>query len=104
LTQSARLTENDLIEISQTKSQAHLLAISGRADLEEVITDQLLSRGDCEVAHRLAKNPGARFSATGFTTLVKGAETDESLAKKLGLRLDLPLRVPSWGWLELKAA
>jgi uncharacterized protein (DUF2336 family) len=93
LTQSARLTKNDLIEISQTKSQAHLLAISGRADLEEAVTDQLLSRGDCEVAHRLAKNSGARFSATGFTTLVKGAETDESLAKKLGLRLDLPLRL-----------
>jgi len=93
LTHSVRLTTNDLIEISQMKGQAHLLAISGRADLEEVVTDQLLSRGDCEVVHRLAKNPGARFSGTGFTTLVKGAETDESLAKKLGLRLDLPLRL-----------
>jgi uncharacterized protein (DUF2336 family) len=93
LTQSARLTAHDLIEIAQTKSQAHLLAISGRAELEEAVTDQLLSRGDCEVTHKLAKNAGARFSETGFATLVKGAETDESLAKKIGLRLDLPLRL-----------
>ena len=93
LTQSTRLTTHDLIEIAQTKSRAHLLAISGRAQLEEAVTDQLLSRGDCEVAHMLAKNAGARFSETGFTELVKSAETDESLAKKIGLRLDLPLRL-----------
>ena len=93
LTQSARLTADDLIEIAQTKSQAHLLAISGRAHLEESVTDELLSRGDCEVAQKLARNPGARFSETGFTTLVKHAETDESIAKKIGLRLDLPLRL-----------
>jgi uncharacterized protein (DUF2336 family) len=93
LTQSARLTTSDLVEIAQTKSQAHLLAISERRHLEEPVTDQLLSRGDCEVAHKLAKNAGARFSEAGFSKLVKSAETDESLAKKIGLRLDLPLRL-----------
>jgi hypothetical protein len=70
-----------------------LLAISGRGALEEVVTDVLLDRGDREIVHRLARNAGARFSETGFTTLVHNAETDESLAEKLGLRLDIPLRV-----------
>lgn len=93
LTQSERLTADDLIEIAQTKGQAHLLAISGRAQLEETVTDQLLSRGNLEVAQTLARNVGARFSETGFTTLVKRAETDDSLAKRIGLRLDLPLRL-----------
>ena len=94
LSQSARLTTHDLVDIAQTKSQAHLLAISGRApSWSRSVTDQLLSRGDREVKHKLAKNAGARFSETGFTTLVKSAETDESLAKKVGLRLDLPLRL-----------
>ena len=93
LTQSTRLTADDLIEIVQTKSQAHLLAISGRAHLEESLTDQLLIRGDREVTQTLAKNAGARFSETGFTTLVQRAETDENLAKRIGLRLDLPLRL-----------
>jgi uncharacterized protein (DUF2336 family) len=93
LTQSARLTTGDLVEIARTKSQAHLLAISGRAQIEEAVTDQLLDRGDREVAHKLAKNAGAKFSDRGFTTLVSSAETDEALAKSMGVRLDLPLSV-----------
>jgi len=47
LTQSGRLTKNDLIEISQTKSQAHLLAISGRANLEEVVINIAEAMGSC---------------------------------------------------------
>ncbi|HLH93791.1 MAG TPA: DUF2336 domain-containing protein [Xanthobacteraceae bacterium] len=93
LTQSARLTTDDLVEIAGTKSQQHLLAISGRNEIEEAVTDVLIDRGDREVVHRLARNAGARFSETGFTRLVRNAETDESLAEKLGLRLDIPLRL-----------
>ena len=70
-----------------------MLAISGRSELEEAVTDVLVERGDRETVHRLARNAGARFSETGFTTLVRNAETDESLAEKLGLRLDIPLRL-----------
>jgi Uncharacterised protein conserved in bacteria (DUF2336) len=93
LTQSERLTEHDLIEIAETKSQEHLLAISGRARLGETVTDVLLDRGDREVKHKLAKNDGARFSEAGFENLVKSAESDQSLAEKVGLRLDLPIRL-----------
>jgi uncharacterized protein (DUF2336 family) len=93
LSQSARLTTSDLVEIAGTKSQQHLLAISGRSELEEAVTDVLIERGDRETVHRLARNAGARFSETGFSTLVRNAETDESLAEKLGLRLDIPLRL-----------
>ena len=93
LTQSARLTTDDLVEIAGTKSQQHLLAISGRSQIEEAVTDVLINRGDREVVHRLARNAGARFSEDGFTTLVRNAESDETLAEKLGLRLDIPLRL-----------
>ena len=93
LTQSSRLTIGDLVEIAQSKSQAHLLAISSRAHIEEAVTDQLLRRGDREVAHKLAKNTGARFSDGGFATLVRRAETDENLAKSVGVRLDLPFPI-----------
>ncbi len=93
LAQSCRLTTGDLVEIAQTKSQAHLLAISGRARVEEAVTDRLLGRGDREVVHKLAKNAGARFSEAGFASLVTKAETDEILAKSVGVRLDLPIAV-----------
>jgi uncharacterized protein (DUF2336 family) len=93
LTQSTRLTTDDLVDIAGSKSQQHLLAISARSEIEEAVTDVLIDRGDREVAHRLARNAGARFSENGFTTLVHNAESDESLAEKLGLRIDIPLRL-----------
>ena len=93
LTQSARLSDEDLIEIAKTKTPAHLLAISGRGQIDAAVTDALLQRGDRQVLHQLAANSGARFSEDGFGRLVKHSENDERLAEKVGLRLDVPLKL-----------
>jgi uncharacterized protein (DUF2336 family) len=93
LTQSARLRDEDLIEIAGTKTQAHLLAISARSQIGTAVTDALLQRGDGNVFHRLAENSGAKFSEGGFATLVQRSEGDGKLAEKVGLRLDIPLRL-----------
>jgi uncharacterized protein (DUF2336 family) len=93
LTQSDRLADTDLIEIAQSHGQAHLLAISGRSTLNTNVTDVLIERGNQHVAHRLARNEGARFSEAGFQSLVKKAESDGGLAEKLGHRLDIPLKL-----------
>jgi len=93
LTKSSRLSEHDLIEIAKSKGQGHLLAMSGRTALTEGITDVLVERGDSQVYHSLARNSGARFSESGFATLVKKSESDEKLAERLGLRLDIPLQL-----------
>jgi uncharacterized protein (DUF2336 family) len=93
LTQSPRLTDKDLIEIASTKTQAHLLAISGRSKIGADVTDVLLERGDAKVVHRLAENSGASFSEKGYGDLVKHSERDEDLAAKVGLRLDVPLQL-----------
>jgi uncharacterized protein (DUF2336 family) len=90
LKNSSRLSENDLIEVAQTLSQQHLLAVSGRKTLSEALTDALMRRGDVNVSNALAHNPGAVFSECGYATLVGRAERDESLTEKLGLRLDMP--------------
>jgi uncharacterized protein (DUF2336 family) len=90
LSQSVRLTGGDLIQIARSKSQAHLLAISGRRHLEEALTDVLLDRGNRDVIYKLASNAGARFSEQGFTTLVVKAEADDRLAETVGLRVDVP--------------
>jgi len=93
LTQSARLNDQDLIEIATTKTPAHLLAISGRSQIGTSVTDVLLQRGDRKVFHKLAGNTGANFSEGGFATLVKHSERDGELAEKVGLRIDVPLRL-----------
>jgi uncharacterized protein (DUF2336 family) len=90
LRNSNRLSDKDLIEIAETHSQQHLLAISGRKTLSEALTDALMRRGDVNVSNALARNTGAQFSECGYATLVGRAERDESLTEKLGLRLDIP--------------
>lgn len=93
LSKSSRLSEHDLIEIASSRGQGHLLAMSGRASLPETVTDVLINRGNAQVHHSLARNSGARFSETGFAALVKKSESDEKLAERLGLRLDIPLQL-----------
>jgi uncharacterized protein (DUF2336 family) len=91
LKQAARLAEADLIGVARTKSQAHLKAITARKVLAETVTDELVRRGDGEVARRLVDNRGARISNKSFYRLVKRAEEDGILAEKVGLRPDIPL-------------
>jgi uncharacterized protein (DUF2336 family) len=90
LAKSGRLSQKDLTEIVMTRSQQHLLAISGRKTLNEALTDALIRRGDVHVSNALARNSGACFSECGYATLVGRAERDESLTEKLGLRWDIP--------------
>jgi uncharacterized protein (DUF2336 family) len=90
LTESARLSNEDLIEIAASKSEQHLLAISGRWWLHEVVTDALLSRHYPKVSRRLVSNPGARVSIAGFAIVLRQAEADPELAVDTGLRVDLP--------------
>lgn len=93
LRHSPRLGTKDLIEIANTKSCDHLLAVSGRAQLDVLVTDVLIGRRDRRVMHRLAANQGAHFSETGFTNLIKHSDRDGQLAEKLVLRGDVPLQL-----------
>jgi uncharacterized protein (DUF2336 family) len=90
LTESARLCAEDLVEIAETKGEQHLLAISERWWLKEVVTDALLARRYPSVSRRIVNNPGARVSAGGFAIVVAQAASDPELAVEAGIRLDLP--------------
>ena len=90
LEQSNALTDHDLVEIAQTKSQAHLSAIAGRQRIGEPVTDVLIVRGNAEVAQKVTANAGARFSRFGLSRAVRRAEADETLAVAVANRTDLP--------------
>jgi uncharacterized protein (DUF2336 family) len=92
LTNSSRLGTETLVKIAATKSQDHLLAISGRANLPEVVTDVIVDRGESKVIRRLANNASARFSEAGYSGMVAHAEDDDQLLEILGLRVDLPIK------------
>ncbi len=90
LAQSERLTDDMLIANVRSKSQAHLLAISGRRSLSGAVTDVLIERGNGEVLQRTASNPGATLSENGYRGLLAHAERDEGVAVCLGLRPSIP--------------
>jgi uncharacterized protein (DUF2336 family) len=90
LLESPRLSTEDLVEIAETKGEQHLLAMSGRWWLKEVVTDVLLARRYPTVSRRIMNNPGARVSAAGFAIVVGQAESDPELAVETGIRVDLP--------------
>jgi uncharacterized protein (DUF2336 family) len=92
LASSSRLRTSDLVEIASTRGQDHLLAISGRTNLPEAVTDVIVDRGERKVIRKLANNASARFSEAGYSGIVARAEADVELIEILGLRIDLPLR------------
>jgi uncharacterized protein (DUF2336 family) len=90
LSHSERLTDDDLIAIASTKSQAHLAQIARRPRLSEAVTDTLVDHGDLHVATTVAGNGGARFSPTGMSKLVVMADGNDDLAEAIGGRSDIP--------------
>src|SRR3981081_2253961 len=88
-----RLEQNDLVDIAESKGQAHLLALSKRKWLPQTVTDILVRRGEEAVLRSLAENLDARLSDASFATLVGRAGEDRVLAERIGLRPDVPPRL-----------
>src|SRR6188768_1949576 len=92
LRKAETLSNGDLIELANHRSQQHLLAISERKSLDEALTDALLKRGDIAVYRALASNLGARFSDQGCLKLAAAAERDGDIAHALAMRPRMPVK------------
>lgn len=90
LSQSPRLSADDLHKIALEKGNDHLLAISERPGLTEPVTDALIQRGSRDVARNVARNTTARLSRAGLERLVTLAERDDVLSAGLSVRQDIP--------------
>ena len=90
LTHSGQLSDADLVENANTKSQEHLLAIAQRLRLSEIVTDALIERGNERVVRKVADNRGARISLAGYKKMTMLARNDRKLTLSLGLRSDIP--------------
>ena len=89
LAQSPRLTDQNLVEIAESKGQMHLSKIAEREQLSPVVTDVLVDRGDREVVTKVAVNSGARLSKTGMSMLAMRASGDEQLTEAMTQRPDI---------------
>lgn len=93
LAESVLLTDDDLAEITRTKSQAHLSKIAGRSQLSEAVTNVLVDQGNADVVNKVAKNDGARFSKAGMNMLVMRANGDDQLTESIAMRADISPRL-----------
>ncbi|MEM8986584.1 MAG: DUF2336 domain-containing protein [Pseudomonadota bacterium] len=89
LTKSSVLSEEALLSIIEKHGQDHMQAISGREEVSERISDELVARGDDKVLVTLAKNDGARLSRTAMETMVEKSEKITALQGPLVNRRDL---------------
>lgn len=90
LERSTVLKDSDLVGIAKKKSQRHLLAIAGRAQINGTVTDVLVDRGDTAVKLKVVANEGAQFSEFGYACLISAASKDKKLATVAAKRGDIP--------------
>jgi uncharacterized protein (DUF2336 family) len=88
-----RLDSRTLVQNIRTKGQSHMLAISRRSSIPEVVTDELVTRGNRDVLVSMAANNGACISGFGILQMVKRSTNDSILVEQLGLRKDIPRHI-----------
>ncbi|MDQ1155382.1 DUF2336 domain-containing protein [Brevundimonas sp. SORGH_AS_0993] len=88
---SPMLTDDDLIKVARSRSQDHLRAVSGRAEVSEAVSDAIVEHGDDDTLHALLRNDGARLSRAASETAVERAKLNPALHAATVQRKTLPL-------------
>lgn len=71
--ESGALTESDILDVIQNKSQDHLLAVTKRPDIGEVVSSALVERGEDRVVVSLLENRTARIDRATFERVASRA-------------------------------
>jgi len=90
LQSSTVLSDEDLIDVVQESTQAHMQAISKRASVSEAVSDAIVEHGDDDTIATLVRNDGAQLSRTTFEVVTRRAETSRTLQGPLVDRRDTP--------------
>jgi uncharacterized protein (DUF2336 family) len=90
LERSLVLTEEDLVRVVRQRTQDHMKAISRRREVPEVVTSEIVERGDAQTLVTLAENKGARFDAPAMEKMVEHSRAIGDLQGPLTQRYDLP--------------
>ena len=88
LRHSPVLSDDDLVEICDSKGEEHMVSICMRKELTCVVTDVLIRSEHGSVLIKLAANSEAEISAIGMSVLERAAANDQDLASELSQRND----------------
>jgi uncharacterized protein (DUF2336 family) len=76
--------------------QKKLKHVADRMHLSEAVTDILINRGDKPVRRKIANNPSAAITESGFAMLVASMGGDKDMAVAIAARSDLPPELRPW--------
>jgi len=91
LRRSSALTEDDLLHVAATQGQAHLRAISGRAEVSRAVSEVIVDRGDDQTLHTLLRNDRADLSREASEKAVSRAAENPALHAAVVERQALPV-------------
>lgn len=91
LEKSAALTQNDLVDVIEQTSQAHMMAVTKRPDIGDRTSSALVARGGDPVVASLLSNPLARISRETFERVAQRAKTSTMLQAPFVQRKNVPL-------------
>jgi len=93
LERSPLLTDDDLIRIVRTHALQHALAVAGRSQLSEAVSDVLVDTGDSSVVARLVGNAGARLRQETLGRVVAEFGGEREVRDRLVRRPELPFEL-----------
>ena len=83
------LSDDDLIEIVVNQSEAHRVAVAGRASVPERVGEAIAEHGEAASVARLVRNSNAELSQQTLDRLVQWAAQDVEIASDLRGRADI---------------
>ena len=83
------LSDDDLIDIVANRTEAHRVAIAGRATVPERVGDAIVEHGGSSSVIRLVRNPNAELGHAALERLVERASHDTEIAADLRGRTDI---------------
>ncbi len=86
---STVLSDDDLIDIVASQSEAHRVAIAGRASLNERVGEAIVEHGETASVVRLVRNSNAELDRATLEKLVERASRDAEIAADLRGRQDI---------------
>lgn len=87
------LTDDDLINIVETKGTHYQIAVSQREIVSETVSDALVNHGNDDVLTSLLRNEGAKIADHTFDKVVERAEANPDLHRPMLSRQAIPPEV-----------
>ncbi|PCI88147.1 MAG: hypothetical protein COB24_03375 [Hyphomicrobiales bacterium] len=90
LQHSRVFSDTDLINVNNLTTIEHRVAVAGRINISEIVTDNLIGHGEPIVLHAMCSNETAHISDDGYAHMVRQNPGDGALLALLLQRDDLP--------------